>query len=262
MIEFITNIGGFVILGSALFWAAVGYAWSAKAGQPWWWGAIAGAIFHGLGLVIVVIVFYASRSSSTRATSHDVDDLWGTTGASGTDPFGEPLGFAPEDDGHNVSYERDPSAVVRFVMPAVLVVVALTALTLPFYYLLPAAENFPVFAFGTGLDFWIFFSIVVIGLGAAFSHTKRPLIAALSFAWVGAWWLQLSIAAMLDRSAFLAASQAVYQLPDLYVEGYVENGGFVTAYANDVGQAWYLMLVIGLGAWSLSLWTSWLRRRR
>lgn len=258
MLEFIANIGGYAVLGSALFWSAVGYAWTAKTCQVWWWGVLAGALLHGLGVLILVIVHFGRRASiaNRRVSAVEPEDVFADSAFEGNDPFGAAEWLDDQPAQHGKFPRASDSGLTSVIAPVIIMVAAVAALALPFYYLLSGGSETPVYAFGTSLDFWIFFSAVLLGLGAALSQFGRPLVASILFAWVGAWWLQLSVAALLDREAFLAASMAVYQLPDLYVTGYDENGQFVSAYANQAGQAWYLMLAIGLASWGLSLWTS------
>jgi hypothetical protein len=119
-------------------------------------------------------------------------------------------------------------------------------------------EFLEINAMSTGLDFWIFVSLAVI-IGTILLSLKGPsIVAAVLLAWAGSWWLMLSMASLTARDVFVPAVDKLFQIPNLVIEANTRDGSISTAYAFDVGVAWYVifacaLILVSSSAWLLNL---------
>lgn len=256
---FVFTLGVFAYLALSLFWgvtAAVVANWS---GQNRWLGLLFGALFHVIGVVIVLIIGSVKKSSGSRKPSYTPaleNDLF----VSGTSTFASSGSSSSTEwffDGASATYvEQTPNkergwlldmpGLVYLIGTAVSVILMIVALFLNWFFVIAESnEIIGITAFSTGLDFWTFVTVLAVG-GTLFFLTKgNSRVASVIFAWFGSWWIFLAMAAMISRETFVRAVDLLFEIPNLIVEGTGDFAQFSESWAFDLGPAWYLVFAYG-----------------
>ncbi len=256
---FVFTLGVFAYLALSLFWgvtAAVVANWS---GQNRWLGLLFGALFHVIGVVIVLIIGSVKKSSGSQKPSYTPaleNDLF----ARGTSTFASSGSSSSTEwffDGASATYvEQTPTkgrgwlldmpGLVYLIGTAISVILMIVALFLNWFFVIAESnEIIGITAFSTGLDFWTFVTVLAIG-GTLFFLTKgNSRVASVIFAWFGSWWLFLAMAAMISRETFVRAVDLLFEIPNLIVEGTGDFAQFSESWAFDLGPAWYLVFAFG-----------------
>jgi hypothetical protein len=83
--------------------------------------------------------------------------------------------------------------------------------------------------------------------------SSKPVV----IAWMATWWLLLSMASLTARSIFVPAIDLLFQIPNLIVKEAGGDSDIFSAFAFDVGAAWYVvfvnsLLLIGASSWLIA----------
>lgn len=237
-------LGLYTWLGGAVVWALASLAWARWTGQNAGIAIALGAGAQPFGLLALVMMFMSQRSrgfvggnSDYRSNPARFDETFGDSSES----------YGPTGEFNSTKVARDHQATIR-VLLGVSMASLIGALFFPAYYIFSGdfTELQPQLAFSTGLEFWVFISLV--GMAIAIFAISRPLprLVFVLLGWLGVWWFFLAVAAMTNREAFLTASQGLFELPDLFTGGYGDGGDFVDVFVSQLGEFWYFALVGGL----------------
>lgn len=272
VLGFIWQLAFYVWLASAIFWGITGAAFTSWANIDVRLGATLGALFQWLALFGLWLYFMANRenkkansfsggvSTGEWMNQWEVNPKAGTSLPQGVDPFALPGNsingfqsneiFATSNPFDSVMSKRDKSSKWITNKPGIFILYASLVVFLAFLWSLfltmfnilsDRNEVMGINAISTGLDFWIFISDGVI-IGSIVLLISRPSrIAALLLAWIGSWWLMLATASLTARDIFVQGIDRIFQIPNLLIRSTNEFGQSSTAWAFDVGVAWFVI---------------------
>ena len=273
VLGFIWQFAFYGWLASAIFWGITGVAFTSWANIDVRLGAVLGALFQWLGIFGLWLYYMANRENqkanliSGGVSSGDWMKQWevnpkaGTSLPQGEDPFalpGSALSSFQSDEifatttnpFDSVMSKKDKSSKWITNKPGIFILYASLVVFIAFLWSLfltmfnilsDRNEVMGINAISTGLDFWIFISDAVI-IGAFCLLISRPSrIAALLFAWIGSWWLMLATASLTARDIFVQGIDRIFQIPNLLIRSNNQFGQSSTAWAFDVGVAWFVI---------------------
>jgi hypothetical protein len=274
--EFIGQLAFYVWFCTAIFWAIVNVAFASWGKQDVRiWGPI-GGVFPIVGFIALVIYHFASKANKKQASvaSGNAYDEFSSSGSKSfsdsfsfsPDPFGAGSGeyaSAPAFQGFDLEYKDDSKKNWVFTHPgiwffagSVIISIAFVlSLFLTWFTTIDEQRAFmEINAFSTGLDFWIFVTVAGVIASVLLSLKGASRIGAVIIAWMATWWLLLSMASLTARDVFIPAIDLLFQIPNLIVK---ESGGdsdIFSAFAFDVGAAWYVVFVNSLLLIAASSW--------
>lgn len=277
--EFIGQLAFYVWFCTAVFWAIVNVAFASWAKEDMRiWGPV-GGVFPILGFITLLIYHYASKANKEQGpqTPPGAYDEFSTSGAKtfsdsfsfSPDPFGAGSGeyaTTPAFQGFEANYVDDSGKPWIFRQPGIWFFVAsiligvafVVSLFLTWFTTIDEQRVFmEINAFSTGLDFWVFVSVATVIGSTLFSAKGPSRVGAVVIAWMATWWLLLSMASLTARSVFVPAIDLLFQIPNLIVKDSGAGSDVFSAFAFDVGAAWYVvfvnsLLLIGASSWLIS----------
>lgn len=277
--DFIGQLSFYVWFCTAIFWAIVNVAFASWARQDIRiWGPIGGA-FPIIGFIALIIYHFASKANNkqVKVASGSAYDEFSSTGSKSfsnsfsfsPDPFGAGSGeyaSAPAFQGFELEHKDDSGKVWIFRHPGIWFFAAtiiigtafMVSLFLTWFTTIDEQRTFmEINAFSTGLDFWIFVSIASLIAAILLSLKGASRIGAIVIAWMATWWLLLSMASLTARDVFVPAIDLLFQIPNLIVKDSGADSDIYSAFAFDVGAAWYVvfvnsLLLIGASSWLIS----------
>ena len=277
--EFIAQLSLYVWFCTAIFWAMVNIAFASWAKQDLRiWGPI-GGVLPIIGFIALVIFHFANKANKedTPQESAGAYAEFSQTGSKNftdsfsfsPDPFGAGSGeyaSTPAFQGFETNFQDDSSKPwifrhpgVWFFLASILISIAfLVSLFLTWFTTIDEQRSFmDINAFSTGLDFWIFVSVAGVITATLLSLKGPSRIGAVVIAWMATWWLLLSMASLTARSIFVPAIDLLFQIPNLIVKEAGGDSDIFSAFAFDVGAAWYVvfvnsLLLIGASSWLIA----------
>ena len=273
VLGFIWQLALYLWLASAIFWGITGAAFTSWANIDVRLGSILGAVFQWLALFGLWLYYMANRenkktgSLSVGMSAGEWMDQWevnpkvGTSLPQAADPFalsGNATSsfqsneiFAATNPFNSALSKKDKSSKWITNKPGIFILYVSLVVFLAFLWSLfltmfnivsDRNEVVGINAISTGLDFWIFISNGVIIGAIALLISKPSRIAALLLAWIGSWWLMLATASLTARDIFVQGIDRIFQIPNLLIRSTNEFGQSSTAWAFDVGVAWFVIL--------------------
>ena len=246
--QFISGLFFFAWLASSIFWAFAAAAYSSWARIDSRAAIPIGAIFQGFGLIGLLIYRSVRKANSTPnafTMALEPDSFNNSQDASTYDFFGDGQTKPPR----NTWLTQKPG-VYFFAAALTLIATFTISLFLTWFNIADPTNGagIELNAFSTGLEFWVFLTVLALVFAILVSIKKPSRIAAVILASFASWWLMLSMASLLARGTFLKSVSDLFQIPALLV--YRE--GFEYTFAFDVGVAWYLILASAIGSYVIS----------
>jgi hypothetical protein len=274
--DFIGQLAFYVWFCTAIFWAIVNVAFASWAKQDIRiWGPI-GGVFPIIGFVALVIFHFANQANKKQGkaeggTAYDEFSSAGSKKFSDSfsfspDPFGNGTGSfssAPafqgfdfdSKDASNKSWIFTHPGIWFFAGSVIISIAFVLSLFLTWFTTIDEQRVFmEINAFSTGLDFWIFISVGGLIAAVLLSLKGASRIGAVIIAWIATWWLLLSMASLTAREVFVPAIDLLFQIPNLIVKGSGGDSEISSAFAYDVGAAWYVVFVNSLLLVAASSW--------
>lgn len=273
LFSFFWQLSFFTWFSGAVFFGLAATALSIWLGLGIRLSIILGLVFQWLGILALVVIHLVKTSNrkpiSPQENHQDDWAMPSNAGANGIDSAGSmfsertPYEFVSydksyDDSGRRYWITKIPGLIIFLGVVLVAVALVLSLFMTWFNVVSERNEFLEINAMSTGLDFWIFVSLAVI-IGSILLSVKGPsIVAAVLLAWVGSWWLMLSMASLTARDVFVPAVDKLFQIPNLVIEANTRDGSISTAYAFDVGVAWYVifacaLLLVSSSAWLLNL---------
>lgn len=263
----------FVWLTGAVYWSLVSFVFAGWSKRQTLTFSLVGAVFQGPGFLGLVVFHFVMKDRESRKsfslaplptqTSWDSPSQWSSPSDSSVFDSNTNSSFSLDNGFSSDVFATTKKKNWYFSMPglaytltAVGLIAGFTASLFLVWFSVRSKNSdlLQINALSTGLDFWIFFSIMGVVATLILCGQKVARVGAVVLATVGALWLQLSLAGLLSRSTFINAVNTLFQIPGLVFSGNTENG-FVDVYAFDLGSAWYLVFALSMscliGAWTL-----------
>lgn len=272
LLAFLWKLSFYAWFSGAIFFGILGAALAVRLKLNVKIAIALGFVFQFLGIIALVVTYLVSKEKDkprlVKGEAHSNLDWAGAApssfGASGIDSgydFGSGTNsdFTAYDMGYETSASKNwvtkfPGLLIFVGVISVGVSLAVSMFLTWFNVVSDQNEVMGITAVSTGLDFWIFISIAVLIASVLLSLKGPSLVASVLLAWVGSWWLMLSMASLTARATFVPAIDSLFQIPNLVIEAQTRDGLMSSAYAFDIGPAWYLVFVTALLLLAGSSW--------
>lgn len=237
VVTFASLLSGYLFFGSSIFWSVMGLAVHNKLDSSV--GLAIGLTFflQFLGMAILVVKYLtlkAKEQSEVAATNWNSSD-WVETDSPSS------IWSANSDDWQTEpAIEKDVSTWVTFGLLMGSTLSFLISFFLPWFYQSIDFIDPEVYVLSTGLEVWIFISLIAFVTAAVLLLFQRTYLwAVILVAHFSSWWLALSLASLINRIDFAKAMEAMFNLPNL-VTGL--DSGFGVEFVNQsAGEAWFIV---------------------